>query len=253
LDIFYSPIWDALEALKSGCNNTFSLLEKQDVNVLGLLFEPERGYNRELTLKPFTKKRVLDLRRLATESALATIILLRLEKRNSSSLANIPKEFLDEVIFYFLINIFVCEVLPYKYCGQHIIEVLCSNFGWRESSSIKSICTTKSVDSTIEQRINYKRLLAMLKRSRSLHEYMFLFNRLDEGTTQLIEQELGEIYSLFNQQSRFELIDTRLSGVFWAMTGVNRICPEIDKSVLFKKEGKYFVEKYHSIFLGKKD
>jgi len=246
LMVFYSPIWDAMQALEQNNIDTFATLEKQDIDVLTLLFESERDYDRAFIFKPITTKTILDLRRLSTESALAALIMLRQEKRTTQQLPYIPKVFLDEVIYLFLINLLACDVIPYTCYAKYCFKFLSDTFNRESTIFAKKPFQETLVRENVIKRREEKSLLTKFRRSWTDEEYMILLNRMDEGHRKLIEAELAVIRDKYSEFNAFELSKVKSQGLYWALAKINRISPEIDRFKLHSDGEKFILQKLWS-------
>ena len=246
MNIFCSPIWDALELVEHDGNEIFDVLQLQDVNVMAALFEKQRNYDRTLQLKPISKKMIWDLRRIASQSALAALILIRQQKSMSSSSVTMSKHELDVTLLLFLINAFVCGLLPFRYYGDYIFALLETKFCWQQAvnnnrgldlnSALKEI-------KEIKERITIMSLIKRLRRSWTDHEFMVFFNRVDEGVSHFIKDEIEDLSAGFRKNDAFELKGPSFKCLYWVMKKVNNISPDIDKFYLFEQEKRYFLRK----------
>ncbi|MFC3122069.1 hypothetical protein [Agaribacter flavus] len=243
MNIFYSPIWDALELVENDDNKICDVLELQDVNVMAVLFEKQRNYDRTLQLKPLSKKVIWDLRRIASQSALAALILIRQQKSKSSPSVSMSKHELDETLILFLINAFVCGLLPYKYCGNYIFSFLEAKFCWQKPVTNYRGLHNNSAYKEIEERTNISTLMRRFRRSWTEHEFMLFFNRMDEGVSHFIKDELIDLSANLDVHDTFELRGSSLRCLYWVMKRINRSSPDIDKFCLVEQDKRYFLKK----------
>ena len=243
MNIFCSPIWDALELLEHDDHEIFDVLELQDIDVMSVLFERERNYDRTVQLKPISKKMIWDLRRIASPSALAALILLRQQKHKSSSSVSMSKHELDETLLLFLVNTFACDLLPYRYCGDHILSFLENKFCWQQPVSNKRVLDHSSVLMEMKERIKISSLMRRLRRSWTEHEFMVFFSRMDEGVSHFIKDELEDLSADFDNHDAFELKGPSFKCLYWVMKKVNNISPDIDKFCLIEQKNRYFLRK----------
>lgn len=241
LKVFHSPIWDALDAISEKSSNTLEVLEKQDIDVLRLLFESERAYDRSFIAKKVKKKIVFDLRRLSTESALAALIILRQEKRMAKRAFPISKVFLDRIIYWFLINLLACNVIPYTYYAKHCFRVLSDAFNWKSTIFANKPFNETLMHKNVIKRREEIKLLASFRRSWTNSEKMTLLNKMDEGYRKLIELELLSIKDNYENCNAFELNNTESQGLYWALSKINRTSVDVDKFNIHKGDNNKYV------------
>tara|TARA_B100000700_G_C15047362_1_gene858577 strand:+ start:1290 stop:2078 length:789 start_codon:yes stop_codon:yes gene_type:complete len=236
LELFCSPLWEALFSVETNSDNSFDVFNKLDLDVQMCVIASKNNAEGKYVVKNIKQSDIYQIRRIGSLSALACLILLRQQNAVPSSSESRKK--LNEHIVECALNMYVSRGLPSVFLD--LLQILKLPFCWTVKNNKYIERNDLSLQKEIESRNQRLHSLKSLSHCRRLTMPNLALSLIDIGNKNLD----SEIFSAMQQEDpRVSLSSPTNRMLYWLLKELNKALDRGREFGVYKKECRYFLYK----------
>lgn len=229
LELFCSPLWEALFSVETNSDNSFDVFNKLDLDVQMCVIASKNNAEGKSVVKNIKQSDIYQIRRIGSLSALACLILLRQQKQ--VLISSQSKKRLNEHIVECALNIYLTQRLPRVFLA--LLQILTLVFHW----TIRNNKYVERNDLSLQREIDYRKqrlhALKSLSYCRSLTMPNLALSLIDIGNKNLD----SEIFSAIQQEEpRVSLSSPTNRMLYWLLKELNKALDRGREFGVYKEE-----------------